>query len=195
MRLAIVENDPVMLESLETLFSDNPEISVVGTYASSEEALYSLRRTSPEIMIVDLGLPGRSWLELIQQAKHDLPGLDIIAYALFEETDTLLSAIRAGASGYLLKGAGADDLIDAVRGLRTGRAKMSPNVAQRFIREFKKYDACGPYALTGTQRAVVSLKAEGLTCREIADQSGLSLHDVEACFKSIYVKAQIRNWH
>jgi two-component system nitrate/nitrite response regulator NarL len=118
-----------------------------------------------------------------------------MAHAMFEEPEKLMSAIQAGASGYLLKGAGADDLIDAVRGLRTGRAKMSPNVAQRFIREFMKYEACGPNALTGTQRAVVSLKAEGRTCREIADQSGLSLHDVEACFKSIYVKAQVRNWH
>lgn len=193
MRLAIVENDPLMLKNLSTLFSTEREISVVGTYASAEETLHSLSVSSPEIMIVDLGLPDRSWLGLIEQAKRTLPGLDIMAHSLFEETETLLSAIHAGASGYLMKGTGADAMIDAIRGLHTGRASMSTKVAQRLL-EIEKQNREVMSALNGTQRAVVSLKAEGLTSREIADRSGLSLHDVGACFKSIYTERQIRNW-
>lgn len=194
MRLAIVENDTLMRVNLKALFSEVPGISVVGAYASSEEARRFLRGASPEVMIVDLELPGLSWLDLILHAKRELSGLDIMAHALFEETERLLSAIRAGASGYLMKGAGADAMINAVQGLRSGRATMSPKVAQSFLREFEKHGAYSPNALTGTQRTVVNLKAEGRTCREIANRSGLSLHDVGACFKSIFVKTQVKNW-
>lgn len=195
MRLAIVEHDALMLQSLRTLFSEKTGITVVGAFSSPEEALRSLGTTSPEIMIVDLGLPELSWLDLIHQAKRAMPGLDVMVHALFEETEKILSAMRAGASGYFLKGTAADELIDAVQSLHTGQATMGAKVAQRFIREFDKRKASDPGCLTGKQRAVVNLAAEGRTSREIANQSGLTLHDVGTCIKSVYQKVHIRGWH
>lgn len=195
MRLAIVENDALMLQSLRTLFSERTGITVVGAFASPQEALQSLKTTLPEIMIVDLGLPELSWLDLIHEAKRTMPGLDVMVHALFEETEKIMSAMRAGASGYFLKGTAADELIDAVQCLHTGQATMGPKVAQRFIREFDKRNASDPSGLTGKQRAVVNLAAEGRTSREIANQSGLTLHDVGTCIKSVYQKVHMRNWH
>lgn len=195
MRLAIVEHDALMLQSLRTLFSERPGITVVGAFSASEDALRSLGTALPDILIVDLGLPDLSWLDLIQQAKRAVPGLDIMVHVLFEETEKIMSAMRAGASGYFLEGIAADELINVVQCLHTGQATMGPKVARRFIREFDKRKASDPNALTGKQRAVVDLAAEGRTGREIANQSGLTLHDVGTCIKAVYQKAHIRSWH
>ena len=104
MRLVIVEDDPLLLENLTLLLSGEGGITVAGSYRSAEEALKLFRSAKPEVMLTDIGLPGMSGVELIKKAKEAMPRLEIMAHTVFEDRENVFSAIKAGASGYLLKG-------------------------------------------------------------------------------------------
>src|SRR5208282_5995869 len=104
MRLIIVEDDPLLLENLTLLLSGEEGLDVTGSYRSAEDALRGLRNAKPEVLLTDLGLPGMSGVDLIKRAKEEMPSLEIMAHTVFEDREMVFSAIKAGASGYILKG-------------------------------------------------------------------------------------------
>lgn len=189
MRIAIVEDDPILIESLQLLLSKQDGLTVVGAYRSAEKVLTSLKAVCPEILLTDLRLPRMSGIELIRKAKEIMPGLDIVAHMIFEDAESVFPAIKAGASGYLLKGSHPREIIDAMNKLRNGGATMSPALARKIIREFMYNGRDGGDLLSGHQYVVLRRIAEGLTCKEISDYSGsMSPDEVRTCIKNIYEK-------
>ena len=137
MRLVIVEDDPILLESLKLLLSGEAGLTVAGAFGNAEDALRSLKKAAPEVMLADLGLPGMSGIELIKKAKEEMPQLEIMAHTVFEDRENVFSAIKAGASGYILKGSSPREIVEAIHEINKGGAPMSPKIARKVIHEFQ----------------------------------------------------------
>lgn len=193
MRLVIVEDDPLLLENLTLLLSGEGGITVAGSYRSAEDALKLLDTAKPEVMLTDIGLPGMSGVELIKKAKEAMPGLEIMAHTVFEDRDKVFSAIKAGASGYLLKGSSPREIIESIHSLYKGGAPMSPKIARKIIHEFQDEATSDLFLLTPRETEIVKRVEEGLTYKDIGERLGISTHTVHTHIKKIYEKLQAKD--
>lgn len=194
-RLLIVEDNPSLRQSLALLLGGEPAFALVGAFADAEDALASLASLQPEMMLVDIGLPGMSGIEFIRQAKVLLPEVEIIAYTISEERDTVLGALKAGAGGYILKGATPRELIEGLLSLRDGGAPMSPRIARAVIREFREMETPQASILTPKEKKVLLAASEGLSYKEIGERLCISTHTVHSHIKHIYEKLHARDKH
>ena len=195
MKVSIVEDDVLLRQNLNLLLSGETGISVVSVFASAEEALAGIKRARPEILLADIGLPGMSGIELIRELKDQMPDLEIMAHTVFDDRETVFSAIKAGASGYILKGGTPRELIDALHTLAKGGAPMSPKIARKVIREFQDEGADEQYLLSHRETEIVREVENGLTYKDIALKLSISPHTVHTHIKNIYEKLQAKNRH
>ncbi len=193
MRLIIIEDDPILRESLKLLLAGEAEITVAGAYGSAEEALRGLRKASPDVMLADLGLPGMTGIELIKKAKDELPSLEIMAHTVFEDRENVFSAIKAGASGYILKGSSPREIVEAIHAIHKGGAPMSPKIARKIIHEFQDESAGDQYVLSQREKDIVKCIEQGLTYKEISLRLKISSHTVHTHIKNIYEKLQAKD--
>jgi len=193
MRLVIVEDDPLLRENLKLILGGEAGISVVGAYGSAEDALRSLGASVPDVMLADLGLPGMSGIELIKKVKKENPSLEIMAHTVFEDRENVFSALKAGASGYMLKGSSPREIIEAIYGLYKGGAPMSPKIARKVIHEFQEDRTDAQYLLSQREKELVRCVEEGLTYKEISDRLRISPHTVHTHIKNIYEKLQAKD--
>jgi two-component system NarL family response regulator len=193
MNICIVEDHKMLLENLRLLLQGEPDIRVTGAFASAEEALKASEWSKIDILLADIDLPGMSGVELIRCVKHAHPSVDAMAYTISEDRAVVMAAIRAGASGYLLKGSTPRILIESVRELHEGGAPMSPKIARKLIAELRLQDeapASGSPRIELTQREtdVVRLVEKGLSYGEISEVLHISPHTVHSHIKHIYEK-------
>lgn len=193
MKLIIVEDDPILLESLKLLLSGETGISMVGAYGNAEDALRALNKVRPEVMLADLGLPGMSGIELIRRAKEEMPQLEIMAHTVFEDRENVFSAIKAGASGYILKGSSPREIVEAIHEINKGGAPMSPKIARKVIHEFQDESVGDQYVLSQRERDIVKCIEQGLTYKEISLRLAISSHTVHTHIKNIYEKLQAKD--
>jgi two-component system NarL family response regulator len=193
MRVAIVEDERNLLEGLRIILGGEPDITVVGAYASAEEAIVKYKDASPDVMIVDLKLPGMSGIELIKRVKADMPEIDIMVHTAFSDMGNLVSAIKAGAAGYILKGCRPSELVDALYDLSNGGAPMSPKAARAVITALQSECQKGLCILTKREREILQDIDAGLTYKEIAEKVCLSPHTVRTHIRNIYEKLHVRN--
>lgn len=194
LKLAIVEDHRATLNYLAALFHGTEGIEVVGAYATGREAVDGLRRTLPTVALVDLGLPDMSGLEVIRSIKEYFPLVEIVVLTMHEDREHLLAALRAGASGYLLKGSSAIDILAAVRTAAAGGSPLSARVARSVVEEVRqgKPPAAGP-TLTARERDVLRRLATGLSEKELAVELALSPHTVHTHVGKVYRKLQARS--
>ena len=148
MKVIIVEDNTALRESLMMLLSGEDEFEIVGSYGTAEGAMSAIEAAPPEILLVDLGLPGMSGTELIRWVKERAPQVEIMVHTIFDDRDNVFSAIKAGASSYILKGATARELVEAIEDLRGGGAPMSPKIARSVIGEFQEVKIHNDFLLT-----------------------------------------------
>jgi DNA-binding NarL/FixJ family response regulator len=165
-------------------------LQVVGACASAEEALPLLSSAQPDAMLSDLGLPGMSGVELIRKAKEALPALDIIVLTVSEDREAVFAALKAGAAGYIVKGATPRELVEALFTLRAGGAPMSPKIARLVVKTFHDMPPPEEFLLSAKERAVLSGVQEGHSYKEIAGSMNVSPHTVHSHIKHIYDKLQ-----
>jgi len=192
-RLIVVEDDPLLCESLRQLLGGEPSFHLIGVFHNAEEALHALPEIKPQMLLSDLGLPGMSGIELIQKAKELLPKMDIIAHTVSEDRDTVFAAIKAGASGYLIKGSAPREVIEALHSLRDGGAPMSPRIARAVVRELQDTGSDDVFLLTAKEKEVLNSVYEGLSYKEISKKLNISTHTVHSHIKNIYEKLQAKN--
>jgi DNA-binding NarL/FixJ family response regulator len=193
MRLIIVEDDPILLESLKLILGGEAGITVAGAFGSAEDALRALRKSAPEVMLTDLGLPGMSGIELIKKAKDDMPSLEIMTHTVFEDRENVFAAIKAGASGYILKGSSPREIVEAIHEIHKGGAPMSPKIARKVIHEFQDENVEDQYILSQRERDIVKCIEQGLTYKEISLRLKISSHTVHTHIKNIYEKLQAKD--
>ncbi len=193
MRLVIVEDDPILRESLKLLLGGESGITVAGAYRTAEDALRSLKKAAPQVMLADLGLPGMSGIEMIKEAKESMPSLEIMAHTVFEDRENVFSAIKAGASGYILKGSSPREIVEAIYEINKGGAPMSPKIARKVIHEFRDEGVGEQYDLSQREKDIVKCIEQGLTYKEISIKLNISSHTVHTHIKNIYEKLQAKD--
>jgi len=193
MRLVIVEDDPLLRENLKLILSGEAGITVVGTFGSAEDALLEMKNVAPDVLLADLGLPGMSGIELIKRVKESMPALEIMAHTVFDDRENVFSALKAGASGYMLKGSSPREIIEAIYGLYKGGAPMSPKIARKVIHEFHDVPTNNQFFLSQREKAIVRCVEEGLTYKEISERLAISPNTVHSHIKNIYEKLQAKD--
>jgi RNA polymerase sigma factor (sigma-70 family) len=188
-RVAIVEDRAQTLASLSSLLGESRTIEVVGGWTTGEQALDQIPELKPEVVLVDLGLPGISGIELIRALKEALPSLELLVLTIYEDRHHLFQSLKAGASGYLLKDATPEEISDAIVELSRGGAPMSPKVARYVIESF--HESCPD--LTRREQEILRGLAAGLTYRRLAEELGLSPHTVRSHIKRIYEKLHVHS--
>jgi DNA-binding NarL/FixJ family response regulator len=193
MRIAIVEDNSVTRETLKAIISSEPSVVLTAALATAEEALKCLAECCPEVLLVDLDLPGMHGIELIRRAKTKYPSLEIMVYTIFEDRETVFSAIKAGASGYILKGSSSRELIDSLESLYRGGAPMSPRIARKVINEFHSQFTEEVNPLSQKESQILRYVGQGMTYKELAELLTISPHTVHTHIKNIYEKLQARD--
>ncbi|HMO52412.1 MAG TPA: response regulator transcription factor [Kiritimatiellia bacterium] len=189
MKICIIEDNKPLLENLRLLLAGEPGFEVTGAYDSAETALQAAPWDCAEVLLVDLDLPGLSGIEVIRRVHPKWPGVQILVYTISEDRDTVFTAIRAGAMGYLLKGCPPRDLVESLRILHQGGAPMSPKIARKVVAALQAPQDRSPESrLSPREQTVLTEIAMGRSYKEIAESTGMSPHTVHARVKSIYEK-------
>lgn len=193
MRISIVEDDPLLRNNLTMLLNGERDMKVVSTFGTAREALASLSGSSPDILLVDIGLPDMSGVDLILRVKEALPKVEIMAHTVFDDRETVFSALKAGASGYLLKRGTPRDLIDALHELDKGGSPMTPSIARKVIREFQNKGISEQYVLSQREKEIVVEIEKGMSYKKISDKFNISPHTVHTHINNIYKKLQAKD--
>jgi DNA-binding NarL/FixJ family response regulator len=136
-RVFVVEDQTKILKNQLRLLEGHQEIEIIGTALSGEAALEEVPKVMPDVLLLDLGLPRMSGIDVTRAVKATHPKVEILIFTIFDEEDKVLEAVKAGASGYLLKGAPVDKIIEAIKEVRAGGTVIQPNLARRLLRHFR----------------------------------------------------------
>ncbi|ATB32929.1 response regulator transcription factor [Melittangium boletus] len=136
-RVLVVEDQTRILKNQLRLLESHHEIEIVGTALSGEAAIEEVPRSQPHVILLDLGLPRMSGIDVTRRVKAEWPQVEILIFTIFDEEDKVLEAVTAGASGYLLKGTPVDKIIEAIKDVRAGGSVIQPNLASRLLRHFR----------------------------------------------------------
>ena len=193
--LAIVEDLAEVREGLRQFISLNPEFTILGTFQTAEEALQKLPQLNPDIVIMDINLPGMSGIECIKLVKKKIPRTQFMMFTVYENDEKVFEALKAGASGYLLKNTGLLQLIAALKELHNGGSPMSANIARKLVNLFQNEHVAEEPAsgLSKRENEILLLLSKGLLYKEIADQLGISVGTVRQHIHKIYEKLHVQN--
>jgi DNA-binding NarL/FixJ family response regulator len=195
--ILLVDDHEVVRIGLKSLLERHPQFTVVGEAGSAREALEQVENLKPEIVVMDIRLPGTSGIEACEEIVTKFPGTKVIMLTSYAEDEMLFSAIRAGASGYVLKQIGSDDLVKALEAVGRGEALLDPAVTQRVFQEVRravKEEEASAFAhLSQQEKHVLLLVSEGKTNREIAKALVLGEGTVRNYVSSILSKLAVNN--
>jgi DNA-binding NarL/FixJ family response regulator len=194
-RIAIVEDNKVIRESLMEFVQTDPECRCVCACATAEDALRLIPGCQPEIVLMDIQLPNLSGIDCTGQLKQLLPAVQIIMVTVYEDTERIFKALRAGACGYLLKRCTPEELIAAIHEVRQGGAPMSREIARKVIASFQEPFALATEVegLSPREREILELLARGFPNKEIADRLGLTDGTVRWHLRHVYHKLHVRS--
>ena len=196
-RVLIVDDHTLFRSGLHALLNLFPDIKVVGEAASGEEAIVKAEALQPDIILMDIqmpSMPGMNGIEATRRILHTSPNIGIIMVTMFEDDDSVFSAMRAGARGYILKEADEEEVLRAIRAVARGEAIFSPAIARRLVHFFSKPALVSDPAfpeLTDREREILDLIAHGETNAEIAQRLVLSPHTVRNHISNIFSKLQV----
>jgi len=193
-RVSLVEDDKKTRENLARLIQNAPKFELIATYSSADEALLEAPKRLPEVMLMDINLPGKSGVWCTEKLKASHPELRVLILTTYDDSEMIFSALRAGANGYLLKRSRPAELLDGIEELFHGGAPMSASIARMVVSHFhqQKKPASEVDSLTPRERDVLDHLAKGLLYKEVAETLGISLSTVNTHIEAIYRKLQVQ---
>ncbi|MFF4772435.1 response regulator [Microtetraspora fusca] len=195
-RIVVVDDHPLMREGLRALVASLPDIDVVGEAGDGEAARREALLAAPDVVVMDLHMPGINGVEATRAILRSAPATRILVLTMFEDDESVFGAMRAGASGYLVKGAQQDEIVRAIRSIAAGNAVFGPSVARRIIDFFagasRPVPAAEPFPeLTAREREVLDLIAAGHANAAIARRLLISVKTVSNHISAIFAKLQV----
>jgi DNA-binding NarL/FixJ family response regulator len=189
-RIEIVEDNDVVRDGLELLLNSMSDHRVVGSYDNCEKAIKNLNTDQPEVILMDLDLPGMNGIEGIQRIKKTHPEISIIVLTVHEDSEMVFEALCAGASGYITKNANHSRLLDAIDEVQAGGAPMSSQIAKMVVDSFQRNHNS---PLTGRETEVLEQLAKGKSYSIIADELFIHKETVKSHIKNIYFKLHVNS--
>ena len=193
--IAIVEDLDEVRDGLKNFISLSQDFKVLDIFKTAEEALYDIPKLKPDIVIMDISLPGMNGIECIRQVKNKSPRTQFMMFTVYENDEKVFEALKAGASGYLLKNTGLVQLIESLKELYNGGSPMSANIARKLVTVFREQqkEEVSIEVLSQRENEVLQLLAKGLLYKEIADQLHIATGTVRQHIHKIYEKLHVQN--
>ena len=194
-KVSIVEDNDQIREGLSVLINGSTGFQCVATYPTAENALKYLPAQKPDVVLMDIQLPGMSGIECVRELKRLLPELQIMMLTIYEDDDNVFKSILAGASGYVLKKTPPSELLEAISDLHNGGSPMSDRIARKVVQAFQQMGKSSRETENLTQREseVLSYVAKGFQDKEIAEKFFLSSETVRTHLRNIYKKLHVRS--
>lgn len=201
-RVFVVEDQTKILKNQLKLLEASTELTIIGTALSGETGLEEVRRLKPDVLLLDLGLPRMSGIDVTRAVKAEMPEIEILIFTIFDEEDKVLEAVKAGASGYLLKGTPADKMIEAIKEVRAGGTVIQPSLARRLLKHFRVGEppSAAPQLaepegkkLSARETEILQLIAKGVSNSEAATMLTLSKATIRTHLEHIYRKLEVTN--
>ncbi len=192
--IAIVEDDPVLRELLGEIVGTAAGWKLVGSYSSAEDALAALPADPPQIVLMDIQLPGMSGIECVVRLKEQCPDVQVMMVTVYDNNDRIFDALASGASGYLLKPDAAERILESLEDLVAGGSPMSSAIARKVVRNFQKTPPSKnrDHNLTRRETDILEQLVKGSLYKEIASDLGIGLETVRTHLHNIYTKLHVR---
>jgi len=194
-KIAIVEDDDWIRENLAGQIDFAPGYRCISRYRTAEEALLGVPSDWPDVVLMDINLPGVSGIECVRRLKALRPSVNILMLTVYEESDQIFDSLRAGASGYLLKRSADTELLEAIAQVHQGGSPMSSLVARKVVQFFNHIGDAAPelQRLSPREREILELLSRGAAYKEIGNRLSLSIHTVRMHIRGIYGKLQVHS--
>jgi DNA-binding NarL/FixJ family response regulator len=191
----VVEDDRGLQKQIAKILEPARDIVCVGVCASAEEALPEIAEKQPDVVLMDINLPGMSGIRCVAEIKKSNPDIQVIMVTVFEDSERIFRALRAGANGYLIKSESPDHLLEAIRDVCTGGAPMSSAIARKVVKHFHLigFSPQETDNLSGRERDVLDLLAQGMIYKEIGDTLNIGPATVRTHVENICCKMQVRS--
>lgn len=194
-RVAIVEDDRAVRENLALLIGDAVGFSCVGACPSAEEAIKLLPSVAPEVVLMDIHLPGRSGIECVARLREWAPRTQVIMLTVEEDSERVFESLKAGATGYLIKHVPPEEILEAIRQVHQGGAPMSSHIARMVVTAFREpvRAEAEDLRLSARETEILRLLARGHRSKEIADELGIGVGTVNTHVRHVYEKLHVRS--
>ena len=192
--VSIVEDNDKLRETLARVLNRADGFRCVSHYANAEDALKDLPQAKPDVVLMDINLPGMNGVECVRQLKKILPEIQVMMLTVYEDTENIFNALAAGANGYMLKRTASKELLEAIREVHRGGSPMTMHIARKVVQSFQQTAVTAQPAenLSEREQQVLDLLSQGLMYKEIAEKLGISYETVHTYIRRIYEKLQVR---
>ena len=198
--VSIVEDSEQLRTTLARMIGRAEGFQHLGDYGTAEEALDAIPKNPPNVVLMDINLPGMNGVECVRKLKQLTPGTQVVMLTAYEDTENIFNSLAAGASGYLLKRSKSTEILEAIRDVQNGGSPMTTHIARKVVQSFQASAAATAPAvaaepaeeLSPREREVLDLLSQGFMYKEISDKLGISFETVRTYIRRIYEKLHVR---
>jgi len=193
-KVAIFDDNNSLRDSISMLLQDTKDFTLCGSYAHCLDVIEDITESNPDVVIMDIDMPGINGIEGVKLIRKKLPNLQILMFTVFDNDEKVFAAIKAGASGYILKNAEPKNLLNAISEVYNGGAPMTPGIARKVLHQFQHLQPEAikeDYHLSLREKEVLSLLVDGLSYKMIAGKLNITYDTVRAHMKKIYEKLHV----
>jgi len=193
--VSIIEDNEQLRNTLSRVLSRAEGFKCISTYGSAEAGLEDLPEKKPDVVLMDINLPGINGVECVRRLKQVAPAIQVVMLTVYEDTENIFNALAAGASGYLLKRTSTPELLESIREVNRGGSPMTAHIARKVVQSFQRAPTAASEAaedLSPREREVLDCLSQGFLYKEIAEKLGISYETVHTYIRRIYEKLQVR---